>query len=293
MMFSLIIPTYKREKEVLELLESLSNQSYKQFEAIIVNDDPTSKLKIVENKYTYNVTYIQNETNSGPSFSRNRALDHATGDWVVFCDDDDEIYNHKLQRLVDVTVQYPEVNFLVHRGVIKLKNEGLSYKTKNTIPRDLKDILIYNCIGGTPFVAVKRNFLGNLRFDESLKALEDYELWIQLVTKEEFAPFLIEDDLIQCKYVTQQNSVSKNITNNIEAWDVISKKHNILNKLSIKEQKKKKTLFHAMIGYKYLLMYNRIASIHYLKAFFESLNVKFLIISALGMINIRIVFKLR
>ena len=89
MKFSIIIPVYNRPDEVDELLESLSNQTQKDFEVIIVEDGSINPCKDVCNKYAgiLSLHYYAKE-NSGPGQSRNYGAERANGEWLIILDSD-------------------------------------------------------------------------------------------------------------------------------------------------------------------------------------------------------------
>ncbi|WP_251621057.1 glycosyltransferase [Odoribacter lunatus] len=87
--FSIIIPVYNRPQEVKELLESLSQQTNKDFEVVIVEDGSTLRCEEVVHEYTglLNIKYYY-KSNSGRSQSRNYGMERATGEYLVFFDSD-------------------------------------------------------------------------------------------------------------------------------------------------------------------------------------------------------------
>ena len=87
--FSIIIPVYNRPDEVDELLESLSNQTYLDFEVLLIEDGSSEKCDIVAQKYNHslNISYFYKE-NSGRSETRNYGMEKAKGEYFVFFDSD-------------------------------------------------------------------------------------------------------------------------------------------------------------------------------------------------------------
>ena len=89
MKYSIIVPVYNRPDEVGELLESLSNQTQKDFEVIIVEDGSVKTCKDVCDKYA-GILALQyyNKENSGPGQSRNYGAERANGEWLIILDSD-------------------------------------------------------------------------------------------------------------------------------------------------------------------------------------------------------------
>ena len=89
MRYSIIVPVYNRPDEVDELLESLTNQSVKDFEVIIVEDGSSIPCKEVCDKYADKLDlHYYNKPNSGPGQSRNYGAERANGEYVIVLDSD-------------------------------------------------------------------------------------------------------------------------------------------------------------------------------------------------------------
>ena len=89
MKYSIIVPVYNRPDEVDELLESLSNQTQKDFEVIIVEDGSIKNCKDVCDKYAdILVLHYYAKENSGPGQSRNYGAERANGEWLIILDSD-------------------------------------------------------------------------------------------------------------------------------------------------------------------------------------------------------------
>lgn len=89
MLLSLVIPVYNREEEMRELLESLSNQYYKDFEVVVVDDGSTAPVGHLVEKYAdrLNIKYYFNEK-SGPGLTRNYGSERSEGEYIVYLDSD-------------------------------------------------------------------------------------------------------------------------------------------------------------------------------------------------------------
>ncbi|MBR2988532.1 MAG: glycosyltransferase family 2 protein, partial [Clostridia bacterium] len=96
---SIIMPTYNSAKFIGESITSVLNQTYTDWELIIVDDCSTDNTEeIVTSFGDERISYIKNEVNSGAAVSRNRAIDLAQGKWIAFLDSDDLYKSEKLEK---------------------------------------------------------------------------------------------------------------------------------------------------------------------------------------------------
>ena len=108
MKYSIIVPVFNRPDEVDELLESLSNQTHKDFEVIIVEDGSVKTCKDVCDKYAdILVLYYYAKENSGPGQSRNYGAERANGDYLLILDSDVVLPEGYLQAVEDALRQNP------------------------------------------------------------------------------------------------------------------------------------------------------------------------------------------
>ena len=112
MKYSIIVPVYNRPDEVDELLESISNQTLKDFEVVIVEDGSAKPCKDVCDKYAgiLSLHYYAKE-NSGPGQSRNYGAERAQGDYVIILDSDVVLPTGYLQAIDDELRQNPSEAF--------------------------------------------------------------------------------------------------------------------------------------------------------------------------------------
>lgn len=105
---SVIIPTYNRPTYLRRCLESVLNQTYKNIEIFVVDDNnPETEARIetekIMNEYVNgkNVTYLKHNFNKNGSAARNTGWKHSSGKYITFLDDDDEIDESKIQKQVE------------------------------------------------------------------------------------------------------------------------------------------------------------------------------------------------
>lgn len=287
--FSIIIPTYNRNKELQELINDLNRQTISNFEIIIVDDKPDN-IPIDTSSYG-NVRYIKNKHNLGPSGSRNAGAKNAIGEWLVFLDDDDRFDINKLNVLKKYIDK--ECNFIYHPIRWFMVNENCSYQTQpeiNVNKISFDKMLYRNQIGGTPGYSIKKDFFFELGgFNEKLRALEDYELLLRLVLHPDFKPTYIDIPLTHSFCYTTRKSVSKNTKNTIDSWirlndiypkTILQKKMFLNNKLNI-------------LAYAEIVNLNRKSGVYYMELFFRSFKLTYLIAGIIALASPRMLIKLR
>jgi glycosyltransferase involved in cell wall biosynthesis len=112
MFVSVIIPVYNGADCLAEAIESVLNQTYQNFEIIIVDDGSTDTSRhIVREFFDSRIIYIENEVNRGADAARNIAIKASKGEILFFLDQDDIFHPEKLMRHVDYLSKHPEIGF--------------------------------------------------------------------------------------------------------------------------------------------------------------------------------------
>lgn len=108
--YSFIVPVYNTEKYLKKCLDSLVNQTYKDFEIIVVNDGSTDKSSSIISKYQkkYKNIIVIDKENEGLSMARNRGVQKSSGKYIIFVDSDDYVSN-KLLEEVDKTIDDSDI----------------------------------------------------------------------------------------------------------------------------------------------------------------------------------------
>ena len=128
-MISIVIPLYNKEHCIKETLSSILSQSYKDYEIVVVNDGSKDNSVAVVNSINDSRIRLINKENEGVSKTRNRGIKEAQGEWIMFLDADDLMYEGCLQALVDLGEQFPEANVLCGSFVTKINNREILSST--------------------------------------------------------------------------------------------------------------------------------------------------------------------
>lgn len=208
--FSVIIPTHNREKLLPRAVDSVLNQSFSNFELIIVDDCSTDN----SNKYLHSiskknkkVTIIKTDTNKGVSHARNLGVSISQSNWVTFLDSDDEWLPFKLQKQYEYILNHKKAQ-LIHSNEIWIKN-GVRINQHNKHKKSGGDIFnrsLNFCIIAPSTVAINKQTWNKYGpFDEEMTVCEDYDLWLKISLTEQID--FINDILIK-KYGGHSDQLS-------------------------------------------------------------------------------------
>ena len=190
---SVIIPTYNRADLLPRAIKSVLNQTFKDFELIIVDDGSTDNTKEVVKgfqKEDGRIRYIWQENSGGAAKPKNKGIKNSKGDYIAILDSDDEWLPEKLQKQLELfkNSSNPQIGFVsCHALIINEKNgKKLEYR----IPRYknvLKNILTHDYMGSGSGMIYKKTVFDDIGlFDEKLKTGQDWEMRIKLARKYDF-----------------------------------------------------------------------------------------------------------
>jgi glycosyltransferase involved in cell wall biosynthesis len=202
---TIIIPVYNGEKYLAEAIESVSGQTYQNWELIIVNDASTDFSQEIAEQYVKKdkrIKLINHAENKYRAGALNTGIKKAKGKYISFLDADDLYLKNKTERQVEFLEKNPEID-LVYGDMEVFDDKGKKY-LQNSIefkkdPRDILlevsekeiapgtsafSILCYkNEPKGIPgcSVMIRKKVFDEVCFDENLKTSQDYDLWFQII----------------------------------------------------------------------------------------------------------------
>lgn len=184
--FSVIVPTYNRAHLIGKTLDTVLEQTFQDFEIIIVDNKSTDNTVEVLQSYLRDARirlYVQEE-NYERSSSRNKGMELATGKYLTFLDSDDILYKNSLELAYQYASANPSSNIFHHyyETIDTLGSHVYSYSFPPVRKKMLKRLLLGNflsCIG----VFISKEVYTRYRFDENKASLgsEDWDFWIRIV----------------------------------------------------------------------------------------------------------------
>lgn len=178
---SVIIPAYNQGHYLGEAIQSVLDQTYPDFEVIVVDDGSTDKTAQVACSFSDpRVRYIHQE-NRGLSAARNTGILRSNGEYLTFLDSDDLFVADKLETLLNAMQRDPELGFVAGQAVLIDENALPLGKVFDTpLPENPAHLLLWNPLHVCS-VLLRRDWQQKVGlFDESLQAYEDWDMWLRL-----------------------------------------------------------------------------------------------------------------
>jgi len=193
---SVIISTFNRAQKVERAITSVLNQGSKDFEIIVVDDGSTDNTGQALAKYMSSIRYIRHPVNRGVSAARNTGINSSVAPWIAFLDSDDYWLDEKLYAQMEFIDRTPGIvacqtqEIWIRRGVRVNPKERHRKPSGNIFRQSLK-----LCVVSPSAVILKRSLFEEVGlFDETLPAVEDYDLWLRISCR--YPIYLIDKELV-------------------------------------------------------------------------------------------------
>ena len=212
---SVIIPAYNHAAFLGQTIESALNQTWQDFEIIVVDDGSRDETPQVAARFGSAIRYIR-QANHGMAATRNNGIRQASGEVISFLDDDDLWLPNYLSTVMFYFESDPALA-AIHTGFQLTSDEkGRDFPqqgTRTVLASDLYDTLIEGGFFPPSSVSVRKSCLGSVGlFDERLQGYADWELWLRICRDHKFIG--IPDILI--KYRLHAGGLSSNVQHMIE-----------------------------------------------------------------------------
>lgn len=186
MKVSVLIPLFNAEKYIEQTLMSICQQTYKDFEVVVVDDcGGDSSVRIVEEyqKKDSRIRIIHNEQNMGIAYSRNRGLAECRGEYVALLDDDDLMMPDRLKVQVEYLDNHPEIGAVGGNAQWIDENNNIVRDTIAVItdPIQIKMFLNFRNIFNNSEMTIRKSIIKehNIEYSSGCYGMEDYKFWIE------------------------------------------------------------------------------------------------------------------
>lgn len=182
---SVLMPVYRTKPEYLKAtIQSILNQSFKDFEFLILDDCPTdTREDLVKSFKDKRIKYKKNKKNMGITPSRNKLVQMAKGRYLAVMDHDDISLPKRFEKQVAFMDKHPNV------GVVGCQYQIVPNGRKSRLPTTHEDIqtgLTQDCMILHPSSMIRAAVLGKAPYKEEFSPSEDYALWCDLIGKTKF-----------------------------------------------------------------------------------------------------------
>lgn len=180
---SIIMPSYNTAAYIAESIQSVLNQSYRDWELLIVDDCSSDNTDDVVKPFLpdQRIRYLKNDKNSGAAVSRNRALREAKGKWIAFLDSDDLWMPEKLEK----HIQFMESHkyHFSYTNYSEIETEGKKTGVTVTGPKRITKTGMFNyCWPGCLTVMYDAETVGLIQIAD-IKKNNDYAMWLKVCRK--------------------------------------------------------------------------------------------------------------
>lgn len=227
-MVSIIIPTYNREHTIKRAVDSVLEQTYQDFELIIVDDASTDNTcQIISEYKDSRIKYLKTEDRHGANHARNVGISNAQGEYIAFQDSDDVWQPDKLEKQMKILQEESDVDIVFSRYLHHLANgKAALVPNKNysaaLLQNDLESILADNNVIGTPTLVIRKTCFDKMgMFDEMLPRFQDWEIVIRFV--QEYKIKFLDEALLDA--YEMKESISNTGKSFVSGKALIIKKH--------------------------------------------------------------------
>ncbi len=203
------MPAYNAAKTIRDSIKSVQLQTFQDWELIVIDDgskdctaDILREMASVDNR----IRFLQNEKNSGASYTRNRAVELARGEWIAFLDSDDLWMPEKLEKQLMLSKKYPDMA-VCYTASAFIDEEGKPYEYVMTAIEMLDyNTLLHKNLMSCSSVMIRTSIMRKIKMPND-NMHEDYYVWLCVLREHKVAYGINEPLLV---YRICSNSKSSN-----------------------------------------------------------------------------------
>jgi glycosyltransferase involved in cell wall biosynthesis len=206
---SVIIPTFNRKEFLRSAIQSVLNQTLRNFEIIVVDDGSAEDVRTIVNGFQNNrIKYLRHEKNKGEAAARNTGIINSRGEYIAFLDDDDTWFPEKLSlqtSLLEKTTMSTGAVYTGYLAVDHVSHRTLYKKVPEKKGNVYKDLLVKNLIGTPSTVLIRRACIDHTGlFDENIYYGVDHDFYLRIAKEFDFD--FIEEPLVT--YTIHENRIT-------------------------------------------------------------------------------------
>lgn len=199
---SVVVPTYNRAHLLGRTIHSVLNQTFKDFELIVVDDGSTDNTEeVVKSFADKRIHYIRQKENRGEAAARNMGIQIARGEYIASHDDDDVWLPQKLEKQIKAFERVSHTVGVVYTGMERIEVDRKIYYPPSKVTQKEGNIhkeLLKGCFLGHPTVLVRKECFEQVgMYDERLSYCVDWDMWLRVSKHYDFK-FIDESLVVSC-----------------------------------------------------------------------------------------------
>lgn len=184
-LISVLMPVYNGEKYLKQAIDSILNQTFNDFEFIVLNDGSTDRTeKIILSYGDQRIKYVKNETNLQIVKTLNKGIDLAIGAYIARMDADDMCLPNRFEKQIQFMEQHKHVD-VCGTWISTISKSSTIWEYPIT-HEEIKASLLFNAALSHPSTLIRRSFFDTFRYDSEYNKAEDYHLWCQAIESKIF-----------------------------------------------------------------------------------------------------------
>jgi len=183
---SVVMPTFNDGEYLREAIDSILNQTFLDFEFIIINDGSTDDTEEIISSYKDDrIRYLKNDSNLGNTITRNKGMDLAKGKYIAIMDSDDISVPGRLALQFEYLEKHPEIGILGGSKIF-FDDHSWFYRHYPTKPEYIKSFLFFKNPVGQPTVMLRREIITEheLYYNPEYENGEDFDFWYRAALKD-------------------------------------------------------------------------------------------------------------
>lgn len=260
---SIVMPVYNRENYIRDAVESILNQTFHDFEFIIINDgSEDNTCAIIESYPDERIKLYHNDRNRGIVYSRNHGLQRASGKYVGMFDSDDIALPDKFERQIQFLESHPDtamvgawVKWIDDEG--KPTGKGWKLTAK---PEEIPSLMVFRNYFVQSTVVIRREAIPEGGYSEGFDIVEDSKMWFDVARKHKVANiqdylllYRMHDGNISDMSDTHRKHSLKLIAYILQTIDIQASEEELERHLALKNSEKVRTLQDLIANEKWLL----------------------------------------
>lgn len=183
---SVIIPIYNRIDYIHEAINSVLEQTYKDYEIIVVNDGSSVDVQEALEPYKDKIVYLYHQENRGIAAARNTGIKGSKGKYIALLDEDDLFEHQKLEIQVPILENNPEIGFVYsdfYTFYTEQTEKTLCFAVGRNNPEEFAQTFFFNCSVAPPSTLIRRTCIENVGFFDDVSPHDDGDLLLRIALR--------------------------------------------------------------------------------------------------------------